>query len=223
MGYHYDSDEDSNGDKEEPIEETSQRKRKRRSRTVIDNSHRTSTFHSFRKLQDSRISALERRIAALLGCWVHQIEPLQLVRYMPGQFFGLHHDMGDLLEDDGDDIVTLPRKNIVVKRRLVTIFCYLNTLQEDQGGATYFPKCGHLRVIPKRGRAVLWSNVTAEGQPDARTIHAGEPVVVINTNTGATASDDNKVTAGNDKNTEKAKKCEPTVVKYGLNIWICEE
>ncbi|KAG7341082.1 2OG-Fe(II) oxygenase superfamily-domain containing protein [Nitzschia inconspicua] len=172
---------------------------KRAKRTMIDDTQRTSTFYSFGKLHDTRIAALEQRISTLLGCWVHQIEPLQLVRYTEGQFFGIHHDMGDLEENDS---VALPPKNIAVKRRLVTLFCYLNTLEQGAGGATYFPQCGHLRVNPQRGRAVLWSNVTADGQPDARTIHAGEPV--------------KKSRKGNSNGA-------PPVVKYGLNIWICEE
>jgi hypothetical protein len=161
-----------------------------KSATVLDSSHRTSTFFAFKKLHDVKVSSLEQRIADLLGCWVHQIEALQLVRYLPGQFFGVHHDLGDLLENDE---VTLPRKNLLAKRRLVTLFCYLNTLEKGQNGCTYFPKCGDLRVKPVRGRAVLWSNIAASGMPDPRTIHAGEAV------------------KGKD------------AMKYGLNIWICEE
>ena len=105
--------------------------KKRKQTTLIDDSQRTSTFYSFRKLQDSRISALEQRVANILGCWVHQIEAIQLVRYLPNQFFGIHHDLGNLLEDD---TVELPPKDWACKRRLVTIFCYLNTLKDDEGG-----------------------------------------------------------------------------------------
>ena len=158
--------------------------------TLYDNSHRTSTFFGFKKLHDTRIAALEQRIADLLGCWVHQIEALQLVRYLPTQFFGIHHDLGDLLDTDE---VTLPPKNQFAKRRLVTLFCYLNTLDKNSGGCTYFPKCGDLRVKPVKGRAVLWSNIMGTGMPDPRTIHAGEAVQGADT------------------------------VKYGLNVWICEE
>jgi prolyl 4-hydroxylase len=108
------------------------------------------------------------------------IEPLQLVRYLPGQFFNIHHDMGDLMDNDE---VKLPKKHLAVKRRLVTVFFYLNTLEPDQG------------VQPKRGRVVIFSNLTADGLPDPRTIHAGEPVVSQETG----------------------------FAKYGLNLWICEE
>lgn len=157
------------------------------SKSTFDNQHRTSTFLSFGKRQDSKCAAIEQRSADLLGCWTSQsVEPLQLVRYFPGQFFGIHHDMGDL---DDDGAVALPPKTPYSKRRLVTLFCYLNTVQ--QGGSTYFPECGDLRVAPKPGRAVLFSNVMANGLPDPQTVHAGEPV--------------------------------KSGLKYGLNIWICED
>ena len=118
------------------------------------------------------------------------------VRYKPGDFFGTHHDLGDLLADDQ---VLLPRKQVSIKRRLVTIFVYLNDLKGDQGGCTYFPKCSDLRVRPKKGMAVLWSNIGSDGSPDPNTIHAGEVVHV-----------------GKDDNNN-------AVVKYGLNVWITEE
>ena len=94
---------------------------------------------------------------------------------LSGQFFGLHHDMGDYDEQSGE--VALPPKTVVAKRRLVTIFCYLNDFPPDAGGCTWFPSCNDLRVQPKAGRAVVFCNVTAEGLPDPRTIHAGEAVV----------------------------------------------
>jgi prolyl 4-hydroxylase len=156
-------------------------------KSTFDTQHRTSTFLSFSKRQDSRTAAIEHRAADLLGCWTSQsVEPLQLVKYLKGQFFGVHHDMGDL---DDDGCVALPQKCPYSKRRLITIFCYMNAV--DAGGSTYFPACGDLRVEPRPGRAVLFANVKSDGLPDPRTIHAGEPV-------------------------EKG-------IKYGLNIWLCEE
>jgi hypothetical protein len=151
---------------------------------IYDDSHRTSTFISFQKQHDAHIAALERRAADLLGCSSTAFEGLQLVRYFPGQFFGIHHDLGDYDEDSGQ--VAMPRKSCVSPRRLVTLFLYLN----PSDGATYFPEAGDLRVQPKPGRAVLFSNVLQSGEPDTRTIHAGEA---------------------------------PTSVKYGANIWLCEE
>lgn len=161
--------------------------------TAID-TNRTSTFVSFAKQQDSKIAAIEQRAASLLGCYTTDIvEPLQLVRYRPGQFFNIHHDMADYKDDDDETSDTtsslvLPPKNPLYKRRLVTIFCYLNHV--EQGGETYFPAMD-LLVQPVPGRAVVFCNINEHYQPDVRTVHAGRPVI--------------------------------RGVKYGLNIWLTEE
>ena len=141
---------------------------------LVDATHRTSTFLSFAAQADAKISAIEHRAASLLGCWTTTtVEPLQLVRYHTGQFFGVHHDLGDLTRDQ--TTVEMPPKSYFCKRRLVTIFCYLNTV--DQGGATHFPRA-QLRIQPRAGRAILFSNVLGDYRPDPRTIHAGEPPLV---------------------------------------------
>lgn len=152
----------------------------------VSQEQRTSTFVSLPKQGNSKIAAIERRAADMLGIAADQIEPLQLVRYRQDQFFGVHHDLGSLL-DDGT--VELPPKQAFCKRRLATFFCYLNDVET---GCTYFPECSDLRVTPTRGRAVLFCNILREGLPDPKTVHAGEPV------------------RGNGN------------VKYGLNIWACE-
>ena len=67
---------------------------------------------------------------------------LQVVRYQPGQYFGEHHDMGTL--EDDDTVVAHP------PRRLITLFVYLNEVPKQAGGATAFPKLKGR----KRGMAV---------------------------------------------------------------------
>jgi 2OG-Fe(II) oxygenase superfamily len=270
---------------------------KRKALAFVDREHRTSTFLSFDKQQDSKIAAIEKRASELLGCWSSvTVEPLQLVRYTEGQvrcdlmkkwgvpcspsmctdaasltrhfilfihvalthplqFFNVHHDLADY--DDETGRVELPPKSLFFRRRVVTLFCYLNEVEE--GGETAFPSCpvapaspiqvqddsspkhtseqdqgettnasneaqpsgslpapsdfgaapatpsperprqmsrevpdtdAFLKVQPKPGRAVLWSNVLKDGNPDPRTIHAGLPV--------------------------------RRGTKYGINVWICE-
>lgn len=162
--------------------------------STYDNQHRTSTFMSFQKRQNVKITAIERRASELLGVWnTDNVEPLQLVRYKEGEFFGRHHDLGDFDEEQGT--VALPPRNLFSKRRLATIFCYLNDVPEGAGGETFFPHASGLSVQPKKGRAVLFCNVktSQDGHfllPDERTVHEGRPVV--------------------------------SGTKYGLNIWICE-
>ena len=59
--------------------------------SLLDDTHRTSSFVSFTKQENAKVAAIEKRAAKLLGYYsTDQIEPLQLVRYLPGQFFGVH-------------------------------------------------------------------------------------------------------------------------------------
>ena len=165
-------------------------------KSIRDVEQRTSTFLSLTKLGNATVASIERKAADLLGVSLPSIEPLQLVRYQKGQFFGIHHDLGSLFVDGS---VELPPRQPWARRRLATLFCYLNDIKSDAdgdtggggGGCTFFPACGDLRIRPKRGMAVLFCNILETGMPDPKTIHAGEPV------TGDT-------------------------VKLGLNIWCCE-
>jgi hypothetical protein len=54
---------------------------------------------------------------------------------------------------------------------------------------------GHplLSIRPKKGMAVLWCNVTSDGNPDPRVVHRGEIITTRET------------------------------IKYAMNIWACEE
>lgn len=143
-------------------------------KTTVDKSYRTSSFLTFAKQENANIAAIERKAANLLsyystGC----IEPIQVVRYREGEFFGTHHDTGEY--DETNKTVATPLKNCHSKRRIATIFCYLNDLEYDQGGATHFPLCG-ISIQPKKGRAVLWCNIKKDGSPDARTVHEGRAI-----------------------------------------------
>jgi hypothetical protein len=133
--------------------------------TLISN-ERTSKYIHLSKGQDSHVRSIERRASDLMGLQTCNVEPLQIVSYTKGQKFDLHHDGGTLL-DDGSVELVLPK-------RLITFFTYLNTLPSGIG-CTSFPSLG-LSVTPERGTAVLFCNVLPDGTPDARTIHKAEPV-----------------------------------------------
>ncbi len=149
--------------------------------TMIHNDakqQRTSTFVHFSKLSDTTIAAIENRAAELLSLPNHSIEPLQLVRYHKGQYFNDHHDIGVLYEDGS---VELPHKNAMTPpRRIVTILVYLNELSADCGGGTKFPLLGKggetFSVRPRKGMALMWCNVTKDGEPDPRLVHSGETI-----------------------------------------------
>lgn len=97
-----------------------------------------------------------------MGAPTDFVEPLQVVSYINGQSFGLHHDSGEV-DDSGGVSFSAPR-------RIATVFVYLSTLKEDEGGETSFPLLP-LKVSPQAGTAVVFSNVLPNGLPDPRAVH----------------------------------------------------
>ena len=92
-------------------------------------------------------------------------EFFQLLKYNEGGLYKTHSDYvpGDFERSQGV--------------RILTVFIYLNDLDEDAGGETSFPSLD-LKITPKKGKAVLWPNVYMRN-PDAndrRTQHEALPV-----------------------------------------------
>eukprot|EP00929_Paragymnodinium_shiwhaense_P080904 TRINITY_DN42233_c0_g2_i1.p1 TRINITY_DN42233_c0_g2~~TRINITY_DN42233_c0_g2_i1.p1 ORF type:complete len:344 (-),score=57.50 TRINITY_DN42233_c0_g2_i1:15-1046(-) len=83
------------------------------------------------------------RVAALLKVPASNFEPMQFVKYGPGELYTRHSDM--VPED-----VEKP-----CGPRLLTFFMYLS--DGFKGGETAFPELG-FKVTPKRGRAAAWTN-----------------------------------------------------------------
>ena len=191
------------------------RSRFQRSKTDFDgvylsNSERTSTSLVLNKSSDAVLRTIESRAADLVGMPSDHVEPIQVVRYVQGARFYLHHDVAPICVRGDDEAAEQRRqtpsgmhslldvKDVHVEmedgpRRLVTVFVYLNTLPDGVGGHTEFPfvKCGRgdFSVRPRCGMALVFCNVDATGQPDARLCHRAGPA-------------------------------HRGYVKYGLSIWI---
>mmetsp|Transcript_2884 Transcript_2884/g.6020 ORF Transcript_2884/g.6020 Transcript_2884/m.6020 type:complete len:663 (-) Transcript_2884:56-2044(-) len=100
-------------------------------------------------------------------------EYLQLLRYIPGQYYKEHHDYinGSYKYAQGP--------------RMITMFLYLNDV--DEGGGTRFTDLGldvdgnsiSMDVQPKRGTALIWPSVLDDDptKMDSRTFHEALPVV----------------------------------------------
>mmetsp|Transcript_8692 Transcript_8692/g.15653 ORF Transcript_8692/g.15653 Transcript_8692/m.15653 type:complete len:255 (-) Transcript_8692:58-822(-) len=103
------------------------------------------------------VESVLARVATVAGCSLENVERLVLVRYMPGETFMKHHDGA---------------------QRPKTVFVYLNDVKE--GGETQFPHLG-LKVRPKCGTAMMWSNIlprtdeTSEAAADRRMDHEALP------------------------------------------------
>lgn len=129
-----------------------------RSGRLIPHPIRTSDTAYFPWLMaDPAIIALNRRIAAASATDLDQGEPLQVLRYRPGQQYRNHFDA-----IAGAD-----------NQRVMTVIVYLT--DDYEGGETRFVRSG-LAHRGRRGDGFLFRNTLASGRADPEAEHAGMPV-----------------------------------------------
>jgi len=115
---------------------------------------------------DPILRGIGERVAQLSGTDIQQQEPLQVVRYLPGDYFSPHYDAGR-------DFSTL-----WLGQRRTTVLLYLN--EDFSGGSTAFPELG-INIKPANGKALLFANLNpVEGGvhavPHPLSLHAGQPM-----------------------------------------------
>lgn len=124
----------------------------------LPNPVRTSHATGFPLVAESpAIHALCRRLAEASATHVKQGEPLQVLRYSPGQEYRPHFDAIDHADN----------------QRVLTFLVYLN--DDYKGGETEFLATG-LKVKGRKGDGLLFRNADATGAPDRNAQHAGLPV-----------------------------------------------
>jgi prolyl 4-hydroxylase len=129
--------------------------------------YRTSYTHHFAN-EDPLPRSCEQYIADLLGIDLAHSERMQGQRYTAGQEFKHHCDY---IETDQEYWQALRLKG--GQRTWTAMVCLK---QPSAGGETDFPELG-LRVRLPTGAMLVWNNMTAEGYPNPRTLHAGMPVL----------------------------------------------
>lgn len=107
--------------------------------------------------EDMVVQAILKRVAAATDTPQECGESLNVLRYQPGQQYRAHLDA---LASHGNP------------RRFSTVL-YLN--DNYTGGETQFSRSG-LKVKGRAGDALLFRNLTPDGRPDQRSLHAGMPV-----------------------------------------------
>ena len=110
--------------------------------------------------------AVSNRACALAGMPAANAEALQVLNYQVGEYFAPHVDFLD--PGFEGHAATLERNG----QRVVTVLVYLN--DDLQGGETEFLRLG-LSHRGRKGDALMFRNVDAQGRPDPRTLHAGRP------------------------------------------------
>jgi len=132
-----------------------------RSSTARAGSDEKRTSHSATlPSSDDVVRAVRGRISLYSGYPEANIEPLQAVRYHPGEFYKPHHDYYNACE-------TWQAGN-----RHFTFLIYLNEVEE--GGDTAFPRL-NISVTPVAYAALVFNNCLDNGEPDERSLHEGVP------------------------------------------------
>lgn len=104
-----------------------------------------------------------KRIQEMLQISINHMEPFQILRYEPGQYYNTHHDS------------SIKYDALPCGQRIFTLFLYLSDV--DSGGETSFPLV-NVTIRPKKGSALLWPGVL-NNDPfsiDWRTRHEAVPV-----------------------------------------------
>ena len=107
-----------------------------------------------------------RRVAELAGEPFENQEDTMILRYRPGEAYEEHFDFVD------PRVPAFAHELATQGQRIATVLIYLN--DGYSGGETNFPKVGW-RVRGGQGDALAFRSVTANGEPDLRTLHAGLP------------------------------------------------
>uniref|UniRef100_A0A6U0L854 Fe2OG dioxygenase domain-containing protein n=1 Tax=Minutocellus polymorphus TaxID=265543 RepID=A0A6U0L854_9STRA len=103
-----------------------------------------------------------QRVSDLLEVDVAKIEPLQLIRYEPGQMYRQHHDHGSYYGASSE-------------QRPTTFLLYLSTMsKEDGGGHTKFNELD-IAVLPREGDGIIWSNIDKDGNVLTDALHEAIP------------------------------------------------
>lgn len=140
--------------------------------TVYENSGTQSQQHAGRsnseagyqlESSDVVLSLIQDRIARASGVPVENFEVGQLLHYKPGETFMRHSDflqpgMHEEIEARG--------------QRVATFLTYLN--DDYDGGETEFTDVG-FKFKARKGDALMFLNVDANGAPDPLSMHAGTP------------------------------------------------
>jgi hypothetical protein len=128
-------------------------------------------------------AGLSARMQGATNVAADHYEPMQVVEYLPGDFFSDHYDTSacDHIGDHKlDEVANLKLRSSLPcddsTRRQGTLIVYLTDEREGEGGATYFPKL-NVRVEPKKGRALFFRPTRADGSTDPWMLHSAESLL----------------------------------------------
>jgi prolyl 4-hydroxylase len=129
---------------------------------------RTSETCDIGIIKNPLVQAVSERISSATGISQEYSEVMQMQKYSVGHEFKSHTDY---FEPNTPEYI---EHASVRGNRTWTCMIYLNPV--EQGGETLFSSINEL-ITPKMGRAVIWNNLTLDGNVNPKTIHAGLPIL----------------------------------------------
>lgn len=112
---------------------------------------------------DLLLQMVNARVAEVIGRPLAHQEPTNVLHYLPGEEYRPHFDF--ITPSAGNEAELR-----ATGQRTMTVLIYLN--DDYEGGETAFPELDW-RFRGHTGDALVFGNLTPEGQPDPRTRHAG--------------------------------------------------
>ena len=135
---------------------------------AADQYFRTSKTCELSVNADEFIQDLDRRIADYMGFEPERTEGIEGQYYQVGNEFKTHTDY---FEPNTKEYDTYAGSR---GQRTWTFMIYLNDVEE--GGTTEFPAL-KLAVTPKKGMAVIWNSLLADGSVNPATSHWAKPII----------------------------------------------
>lgn len=133
-----------------------------------DKGYRTSSTSDLSLLKDPYVEKIDEKIARALGIRLPYSEGIQAQRYEVGQEFKQHTDF---FQPGTSEYATYAGAR---GQRTWTFMVYLNH-EGLKGGGTKFFAIDKV-FNPKKGTAIIWNNLYADGTPNRDTLHSGMPV-----------------------------------------------
>jgi len=118
--------------------------------------------------EDDVAKKVRNMISVMTGNPIENQEQVHIVKYEIGGEFKIHTDYFH----EGEEYYSEHMK--LGGQRIMSCLFYLN--DNFEGGETEFPT-KKLKITPRTGRLLMWSNVKPDDSVDSESLHAGLPVI----------------------------------------------
>jgi prolyl 4-hydroxylase len=127
-----------------------------------------SAVDCFLSNNNSYANEIKKNLSTYFSIPFENMEDIDIIKYEKGGEYKLHHDFFHSSETYYSGEIERGGQ------RILTFLIYLN--DNFEGGETEFPK-HDLKITPKKGKLVVWTNTTEDGSVDYDSLHAGLPVI----------------------------------------------